>query len=65
VLGRSAHEGLPDAARVRLGTKDGQVNLLLRIILRPIDRTLTADQANGIRNDIYRTVHEGPVMELI
>lgn len=65
VLGRTAHEELPDAARARLGTRDGQVNLLLRIILRPIDRTLTADQANGIRNEIYRAVHEGPVMELI
>ncbi len=36
-----------------------------RIVLRPIDRTLTADQANVIRNTIYRAVHEGPVMELI
>ena len=36
-----------------------------RIVLRPIDRTLTADQANVIRNTIYRAVHEGPVMALI
>ncbi|WP_307217694.1 hypothetical protein [Microbacterium sp. SORGH_AS_0888] len=65
VLSRTAHEELPDAARIRLGTQDGQVNLLLRIVLRPIDRTLTSDQANAIRNAIYRAVHEGPVMELI
>lgn len=65
VLTRTAHEGLPDAARTRLGTQDGQVNLLLRIVLRPIDRTLTSDQANNIRNAIYQAVHEGPVMELI
>ncbi|GAA5210774.1 hypothetical protein [Microbacterium kyungheense] len=62
MLGRTAHEDLPDAARARLGTQEGQVNLLLRIVLRPIDRTLTSDQANGIRNAIYRAVHEGPVM---
>ncbi|WP_217181962.1 hypothetical protein [Streptomyces sp. AC495_CC817] len=65
VLSRTAHEQLPDAARARLGTQDGQVNLLLRIVLRPIDRTLTSSQANQIRNAIYQAVHEGPVMELI
>lgn len=65
VLSRTPHEELPDAARARLGTRDGQVNLLLRIVLRPIDRTLTSHQANEIRNTIYRAVHEGPVMELI
>ncbi len=64
-LGRTAHEDLPETVRVRLGTQRGQVNLLLRIILRPIDRTLTANDANGIRNRIYRALHEGPVMELI
>ncbi len=33
--------GADGPARARLGTRDGQVNLLLRIVLRPIDRTLT------------------------
>lgn len=65
VLTRTAHDELPEAARSRLGTQHGQVNFLLRIILRPIDRTLTSGEANGIRNTIYRAVHEGPVMELI
>jgi phenylalanyl-tRNA synthetase alpha chain len=65
VLSRTSHEELPEAARSRLGTRSGQVNVLLRIILRPVDRTLTSDQANIIRNTIYRAVHEGPVMELI
>ncbi len=65
MLSRTAHDELHEAARARLGTQDGQVNLLLRIVLRPIDRTLTSDQANLIRNTIYRAVHEGPVMELI
>lgn len=65
VLSRTTHADLPEAARSRLGTKDGQVNLLSRIMLRPIDRTLSSDQANVIRNTIYRAVHEGPMMELI
>lgn len=65
VLGRTTHEELPEAARVRLGTRSYQVNVLLKIVLRPIDRTLASEQANAIRNTIYRSVHEGPVMELI
>jgi len=65
VLSRTSHEELSVAVRSRLGTREGQVNLLVRIVLRPIDRTLTSDQANEIRNRIYRAVHEGPVMELI
>jgi phenylalanyl-tRNA synthetase alpha chain len=65
VLDRTPHEELPATARARLGTRAGQVNLLLRIVLRPIDRTLTSEQANVIRNAIYRAVHEGPTLELI
>ncbi|GAA2083841.1 hypothetical protein GCM10009821_26330 [Aeromicrobium halocynthiae] len=65
VLGRTTHEELPEGARARLGTRADQVNLLLRIVLRPIDRTLTSEEANAIRNAIYRAVHEGPVLELI
>lgn len=64
-LSRTPHGSLPEAARSRLGTRPGQVNALLRIVLRPIDRTLTADQANEMRNAIYLAVHEGPVSELI
>lgn len=61
VVGRTPHEGLPQAARARLGTRSGQVNHLLRTVLRPIGRTLTSEQANAI----YQAVHEGPVVELI
>lgn len=65
LLSRTPHTELPEAARDRLGTKSGQCNMLLRIMLRPIDQTLSSDEANAIRNDIYRAVHCGPVMELI
>lgn len=65
VLDRTAHHELPLAAQQRLATRPGQSNLLVRIVLRPIDQTLTAAEANTIRNAIYRAVHQGPVMELI
>lgn len=65
VLERTSYGDLPPAARERLAIRPGQSNLLVRIILRPIDRTLTAHEANAIRNTIYSAVHHGPVMELI
>lgn len=55
------HEALSDAVRSRLGTRPGQANLLLRIVLRPLDRTLTSSEANTIRNAIYCA---GPAREL-
>ncbi len=65
VLTRTSHDDLPEGARTRLGSRPGQANLLLRITLRPIDRTLTSHEANAIRDDIYRALHQGPVPELI
>lgn len=65
VLSRTTHEASPAAARFRPGTLDGQVNILLRIMLRLLDRTLASDGPNAIRNAIYEAVHEGPAMELI
>ncbi|GAA1490558.1 hypothetical protein [Brachybacterium sacelli] len=65
LLALTSYGELPEAARERLGLQPGQSNMLLRIILRPIDQTLTSADANAIRNAIYRAVHHGPVMELI
>lgn len=65
ILSHTTHESLPQSARTCLGTQAGQVNVLLRIVLRPVDRTLTSDEANVIRNTIYQAVHDGPVLELI
>ena len=65
VRSRSRYDDLPDATRARLGIRPGQVNVVLRVVLRPLDRTLTSAQANGIRNTVYRAVHDGPVLELI
>jgi len=52
---------LPDAAIARIGLQPGQKNMLLRLVLRHPTRTLTADQANRIRDRIYAAVHRGTV----
>ncbi len=57
------HEHLPAHVRERLGTQPGQANVLVRLVLRPIDRTLTDPQANAVRDRVYAALHCGPVME--
>jgi hypothetical protein len=36
-----------------------QKNALLRIVIRDLERTLTSDEANVLRDDIYAASHEG------
>lgn len=50
---------LPPAARDRLGIGDGQHNLLLRLVVRALDRTLTAREANEVRDRVYAGLHRG------
>jgi len=65
ILSRTPAAQLPAAARERLGIGPEQENLLIRIVLRPLESTLWAAEANALRNRVYRAVHEGPVLELI
>ncbi len=65
LLALTAHHELPAAARDRLQTIAGQANALIRLVLRPLGRTLTHPEANQLRDDVYLALHEGPVKELI
>ncbi len=58
-LGVVGYTDLPDAARRRLGIRPGQRNLLVRIVLRPWERTLTDAEANELRDRIYAALHGG------
>lgn len=37
----------------------GEENVLLRVVLRDLERTLTHDEANALRDAIYEALHEG------
>jgi phenylalanyl-tRNA synthetase alpha chain len=63
VLGETPYDDLPAAARDRLGIRPGQRNLLVRLVLRALDRTLTDADANRLRDLVYAGLHEGPVAE--
>lgn len=63
VLAETAYADLPPAARDRLGVRPGQKNLLVRLVLRDHDRTLTAADANRLRDRVYRGLHAGSAYE--
>jgi phenylalanyl-tRNA synthetase alpha chain len=63
VLSSTLYESLPPHVQDRLGMHPGQTNVLLRLTLRPIGRTLTDSEANVLRDQVYAAVHEGPVKE--
>ena len=59
ILSETAYGDLPGAARERLGMIDAQKNVLVRLVIRPYDRTLTDVEANGLRDLVYHAIHEG------
>jgi phenylalanyl-tRNA synthetase alpha chain len=61
VVSETPASALPAAAIARIGLRGGQKNVLLRLVLRHPTRTLTAVQANRIRDRVYAAVHEGGV----
>jgi len=63
VLSATRYEDLPDSARQRMGLAEGQQNVLVRVVLRDLDRTLTAAEANLLRDRIYAGLHQGSVHE--
>lgn len=59
LLSQTPYDALPEAARRRIGMRPGQRNVLVRVVLRPLERTLTADEANELRDRVYAALHEG------
>lgn len=50
---------LPLVAREKLGMRENQKNMLLRITLRHVSKTLTSEEANTFYTDIYDKINEG------
>jgi phenylalanyl-tRNA synthetase alpha chain len=59
ILSSTDYADLPRAAAERLGARPGQRNLLVRIVLRHLDRTLTDADANALRDRVYAAIHQG------
>jgi phenylalanyl-tRNA synthetase alpha chain len=59
VLSETPYADLSPVARERLGIGAGQKNVLLRVVIRDLERTLTAAEANALRDEIYAALHAG------
>jgi phenylalanyl-tRNA synthetase alpha chain len=59
VLSATAYTRLPASAIKRLGVRPGQMNLLVRVVLRDLDKTLTNQTANALRDRIHHALHQG------
>jgi phenylalanyl-tRNA synthetase alpha chain len=59
ILGRTACAALPARALARLGAAPEQENLLVRVVLRGLERTLTDREANQLRDRVYAAIHQG------
>jgi phenylalanyl-tRNA synthetase alpha chain len=64
VLSATAGDQLPAAAARRLGARPGQKNLLVRVVLRDLEKTLTNEAANSVRDRIYLAIHQGAEYQL-
>jgi phenylalanyl-tRNA synthetase alpha chain len=59
VLSETPYTELPENIRVRLGCQPSQKNVLVRITLRHLERSLTNKEANRIYETIYAKVNKG------
>jgi phenylalanyl-tRNA synthetase alpha chain len=59
VVGVTPITELPPKAVERLGASAEQVNALVRVVLRRLDRALTGAEANRVRDSIATAIHEG------
>ncbi len=63
LLAQTPYDEVPQVARDRIGLGPAQVNALVRIVLRPVDRTLTDAEANSLRDRVYAALHGGAVAQ--
>jgi phenylalanyl-tRNA synthetase alpha chain len=59
VLSETPPDRLPAQAVARLGLRPGQKNVLVRVVLRHLERTLTDEEANRMRDRVYAALHQG------
>jgi phenylalanyl-tRNA synthetase alpha chain len=64
IISETGFQQLPEAARQRLALSQDQKNVLLRLVIRAMDRTLTAEEANEVRNAVYQLLHQGVYQEV-
>lgn len=64
IKSETPYEELPTSAHLRMGMRPGQKNILLKVTIRHMHQTLTDEEANSIRNTIYKILHTGERQEI-
>jgi phenylalanyl-tRNA synthetase alpha chain len=59
VRSETTYAALQEPARDRIGLSPGQKNVLVRLTLRALARTLTDAEANRLRDEVYAALQEG------
>jgi len=59
IVSETPYDQLPSQAIERLGIKPNQKNLLIGVILRSHERSLHHEEANEMRDRLYRALHQG------
>jgi phenylalanyl-tRNA synthetase alpha chain len=63
ILHQTPCSALPAHVLSRLGARRDQKNLLIRVVLRHLDKTLSNHQANVLRDRIYAALHHGTTQQ--
>ncbi|MFG1988964.1 hypothetical protein ACGFJ7_03155 [Actinoplanes sp. NPDC048988] len=58
ILSATPPDDLPPASRDRLAMRPGEVNVLVRVILRDLHATLPRRRANALRDRVYEGLHQ-------
>lgn len=61
ILSETKYEDLPSNVQKRLGINSNQKNVLVKIVLRALDRTLESSEANNIYNSIYSKINHSNI----
>jgi len=59
ILNETPYKSLPAIARERLGCQSDQKNVLVRVTLRHLERSITNTEANEIYEQVYESVNKG------
>lgn len=59
ILSETPYDSLPPIARERLGCQPDQKNVLVRVTLRHLERSITNEEANEIYEQVYKGVNKG------
>ena len=59
IITDTSYAQLPPHVIEKLGMEKGQRNILLRIVLRALERSLTDEECNLLRDEIYACLHKG------